>query len=162
MHVPNRRGRRLRPGRGGRLTHAKPHGALYGMAAVEPALAAAVARATAEFDPQLTVFLLREELRSPIEEHGVRLVVEGFPELDYDDGAASSPASPKPAPARPAVPLSRISPSGAGWGRPNWTARAKRPRRWSPAASAAAQLHREVPLNDSSLPIAAARGWSHS
>lgn len=41
---------------GGRLTHVKPHGALYNMAARDRVLADAIARATRDFDPQLRLF----------------------------------------------------------------------------------------------------------
>ena len=41
---------------GVRLHHVKPHGALYNMAAKERALAEAIARAVAAFDPALSLF----------------------------------------------------------------------------------------------------------
>jgi UPF0271 protein len=41
---------------GTRLTHVKPHGALYNMAAHDAVLAEAIARATRDFDPQLRLF----------------------------------------------------------------------------------------------------------
>jgi UPF0271 protein len=41
---------------GTRLTHVKPHGALYNMAARDVVLANAIARAVRDFDPQLHLF----------------------------------------------------------------------------------------------------------
>jgi UPF0271 protein len=41
---------------GARLTHVKPHGALYNMAARDASLADAIARAVRDFDPQLRLF----------------------------------------------------------------------------------------------------------
>lgn len=41
---------------GGQLAHVKPHGALYAMAASDPALAAAVARGVAAVDPTLILY----------------------------------------------------------------------------------------------------------
>jgi 5-oxoprolinase (ATP-hydrolysing) subunit A len=43
---------------GARLSHVKPHGALYNMAARDAALANAIARAVRDFDPQLQLFAL--------------------------------------------------------------------------------------------------------
>lgn len=43
-------------GLGGRLSHVKPHGALYGVAAEDPAIAAAIAAAVAGVDPQLVLY----------------------------------------------------------------------------------------------------------
>ncbi|MFJ5840468.1 LamB/YcsF family protein [Streptomyces shenzhenensis] len=70
---------------GRRLAHVKPHGALYGMIAADADLAAALAQSVAEFDRNLRIFLLRPDQRTILERYGVRLVVEGFPELEYDD-----------------------------------------------------------------------------
>ncbi|MBB6186693.1 5-oxoprolinase subunit PxpA [Rhodanobacter sp. MP7CTX1] len=41
---------------GAKLSHVKPHGALYNMAARDPSLANAIARAVRDFDPQLRLF----------------------------------------------------------------------------------------------------------
>ncbi|MGS0685343.1 LamB/YcsF family protein [Nakamurella sp. GG22] len=72
---------------GGTLTHVKPHGALYSMASRDPEVAGAVAAATAEFGRGLCVFLLNDRCRPAVEDQGVELVTEGFPELNYaDDG----------------------------------------------------------------------------
>jgi UPF0271 protein len=68
---------------GGRLGHVKPHGALYAMCSADPELAGAVAHATAEADPQLLLLLLTDEVAPAVRRHGVRLVTEAFPDLDY-------------------------------------------------------------------------------
>ncbi len=68
---------------GGRLGHVKPHGALYAMCSSDPELASAVAEATAEVDRGLLLLLLNEGVASAVREHGVRLVSEAFPDLEY-------------------------------------------------------------------------------
>jgi UPF0271 protein len=69
---------------GGRLGHVKPHGALYAMCSADPELAAAVAQATAEIDKDLLLLLLSEDVAPAVRRHGVRLVTEAFPDLDYN------------------------------------------------------------------------------
>jgi UPF0271 protein len=68
---------------GARLAHVKPHGALYAMCSADPELAGAVAEATAEVDRDLLLLLLSTEVAAAVEAHGVRLVTEAFPDLDY-------------------------------------------------------------------------------
>jgi 5-oxoprolinase (ATP-hydrolysing) subunit A len=68
---------------GGRLEHVKPHGALYAMCSADPELASAVAEATAEVDRDLLLLLLSDEVADAVEAHGVRLVTEAFPDLEY-------------------------------------------------------------------------------
>ncbi|MBV9365859.1 MAG: LamB/YcsF family protein [Solirubrobacterales bacterium] len=68
---------------GGRLGHVKPHGALYAMCSADPELAGAVAHATAEADRQLLLLLLTDHVAPAVSHHGVRLVTEAFPDLDY-------------------------------------------------------------------------------
>lgn len=68
---------------GGDLKYVKPHGALYAMCSSDPELAGAVARATAEFDPELVLLLLNRDVAPAVEEHGVRLVPEAFVDLEY-------------------------------------------------------------------------------
>jgi 5-oxoprolinase (ATP-hydrolysing) subunit A len=68
---------------GGRLSHVKPHGALYAMCSADPALAGAVAHATAAIDPQLLLLLLNDDTAEAIAAQGVRLVTEAFVDLDY-------------------------------------------------------------------------------
>ncbi|MEP6462394.1 MAG: 5-oxoprolinase subunit PxpA [Frankiaceae bacterium] len=68
---------------GGTLAHVKPHGALYAMCSADPALAGAVAQATAEVDRTLLLLLLTDEVAPAVAECGVRLVPEAFVDLDY-------------------------------------------------------------------------------
>jgi len=68
---------------GGRLAHVKPHGALYAMCSGDPELAGAVAQATAEVDGDLLLLLLSDAVAPAVEQHGVRLVTEAFPDLAY-------------------------------------------------------------------------------
>ncbi|MDX6656132.1 MAG: 5-oxoprolinase (ATP-hydrolyzing) subunit, partial [Solirubrobacteraceae bacterium] len=49
----------------------------------DPELAAAVAEATAEVDRELLLLLLSREVAAAVEAHGVRLVTEAFPDLEY-------------------------------------------------------------------------------
>jgi UPF0271 protein len=73
---------------GGELGHVKPHGALYAMCSSDPELAEAVARAIAEVDSELVLLLLNRDVASAVESHGVRLVNEAFPDLEYNpDGS---------------------------------------------------------------------------
>ena len=68
---------------GGHLAHVKPHGALYAMCSADPELASAVAEATAAVDRNLLLLLLNMDVAEAVEAHGVRLVNEAFPDLDY-------------------------------------------------------------------------------
>jgi 5-oxoprolinase (ATP-hydrolysing) subunit A len=73
---------------GGTLGHVKPHGALYAMCSEDSELAGAVAQATAEVDPGLLLLLLTDDVADAVGRHGVRLVTEAFPDLDYSpDGS---------------------------------------------------------------------------
>lgn len=66
------------------LSHLKPHGALYGMAAKYDYVAKAVAQAAGVFD--LPVFGMAGTLQEKIyREQGVRFIAEFFADLDYDD-----------------------------------------------------------------------------
>jgi len=72
---------------GVRLQHVKPHGALFNMAAADPALAAAIARAVAAFDRSLILFgppdsALIQEGRAA----GLRVAREGFADRAYEPG----------------------------------------------------------------------------
>lgn len=65
------------------LSHLKPHGALYGMAAKYDHVAKAVAQAARVFD--LPVFGMAGSLQEKIyREQGVKFVAEFFADLDYD------------------------------------------------------------------------------
>ena len=76
------------------LQHVKAHGALYNMAAREPALAAAIARAIAACGPALIMFGLPG---SPMIDAGVaaglRVAAEGFADRAYEDDGSLTPRS---------------------------------------------------------------------
>jgi UPF0271 protein len=68
---------------GAELRHVKPHGALYAMCTGDPDLAGAVAEAMATVTPGIPLLLLNDNPREAVEAHGVDLVTEAFPDLDY-------------------------------------------------------------------------------
>jgi UPF0271 protein len=69
---------------GVRLRHVKPHGALYNMAARDPALAGAIARAAASFDSSLILFgLPGSELLKAGRAAGLRVAAEAFADRAY-------------------------------------------------------------------------------
>lgn len=71
---------------GGQVTHVKPHGALYVMASTDLAIARAVASATAAVLGEGTrLFMLDRRFARKFAQMGLHVVVEGFPELEYDD-----------------------------------------------------------------------------
>lgn len=66
------------------LTHVKPHGALYNLAADDRTVAEAIAGAVAEFDPRLIVFgLAGSELTDAAQRLGLRAAHEVFAERGY-------------------------------------------------------------------------------
>jgi UPF0271 protein len=67
------------------MQHVKPHGALYNRAAVDPALAASVARATARFSRDLALFGLAssEPMASAAADAHLRFVPEAFADRRY-------------------------------------------------------------------------------
>ncbi len=67
------------------MQHVKPHGALYNQAAVDPALAAAIARAVAGFSRDLLLFGLAssEPMASAAADAGLRFVPEAFADRAY-------------------------------------------------------------------------------
>jgi UPF0271 protein len=71
----------------GRLAHVKPHGALYGLCSSSPEHAAGLAAAIAGVDPGLPLLLLSPDAGPAVRGQGVRLVVEAFPDLDYEPSA---------------------------------------------------------------------------
>jgi 5-oxoprolinase (ATP-hydrolysing) subunit A len=78
---------------GGRLTHVKPHGALYNQAAGDEALALAVARGVARFDTSLILVGLAssDTLRRAAESQGLRFAGEAFADRRYEaDGTLVS------------------------------------------------------------------------
>jgi UPF0271 protein len=74
------------------LQHVKAHGALYNMAVVKPELAAAIARAVRDVDPQLILFgLPGSHLISEGESAGLRTAGEAFADRNYmSDGSLVS------------------------------------------------------------------------
>lgn len=71
------------------MRHVKPHGALYNMAAAQPALADAIARAVRDVDAQLVLFgLAGSHLLKAAERAGIRSASEAFADRNYlHDGA---------------------------------------------------------------------------
>ncbi len=67
------------------MQHVKPHGALYNQAAVDPALASAIARATARFSRDLLLFGLAssEPMAAAAADAGLRFVPEAFADRRY-------------------------------------------------------------------------------
>jgi UPF0271 protein len=79
---------------GVRLQHVKAHGALYNMAAREPALADAIARATASVDRSLILFgLAGSELIAAGQRAGLRTAREAFADRAYRSDGALVPRS---------------------------------------------------------------------
>ncbi|MEO7296238.1 MAG: 5-oxoprolinase subunit PxpA [Candidatus Limnocylindria bacterium] len=67
------------------MQHVKPHGALYNQAAVDAALAGAIARATARFSRDLALFGLAssEPMAAAAADNGLRFVPEAFADRRY-------------------------------------------------------------------------------
>jgi len=77
---------------GGRLTHVKPHGALYNTAARDPKVARAIARAIISFDPRLIVVTLPDSaLAGAASSEGLSVAAEGFADRAYRKDAALVP-----------------------------------------------------------------------
>jgi UPF0271 protein len=77
------------------MQHVKPHGALYNQAAVVPALAAAIARATARFSRDLLLFGLAssEPMAAAAADAGLRFVPEAFADRRYLGDGTLQPRS---------------------------------------------------------------------
>lgn len=80
---------------GARLQHVKPHGALYNMAAKNPAIWDAVAEVMAGLDDQLILFVMagndRRELEAIARRRGIRIAFEFFADRAYNqDGSLVS------------------------------------------------------------------------
>src|SRR3546814_13310040 len=75
---------------GGVLSHVKPHGALYNMAAKDRVRAEAIVRAVREIDPALIVFGSGEIL-SAAESAGQPAAAEVFADRSYRDDASLPP-----------------------------------------------------------------------
>ncbi|MDQ3691061.1 MAG: LamB/YcsF family protein [Chloroflexota bacterium] len=67
------------------MQHVKPHGALYNQAAVDPALATSVARATSRFSRGLALYGLAtsEPMATAAADAGLRFVPEAFADRSY-------------------------------------------------------------------------------
>ena len=81
---------------GVQLQHVKAHGALYNMAARDPVLAGAIARAVAAFDRSLILFgLPNSELLRAGEAAGLQVAAEVFADRAYDpDGSLTARTKP--------------------------------------------------------------------
>ena len=77
------------------MQHVKPHGALYNQAAADPALAAAIARATAKFSRDLALYGLAssQPMASAADEAGLRFVPEAFADRRYVADGSLQPRS---------------------------------------------------------------------
>lgn len=79
-------------GCGGQVMHVKPHGALYNMAARDPALARAVAEGTREADPRLTLFALAgSHLVTAARDCGLQVASEIFADRTYQPDGSLTP-----------------------------------------------------------------------
>jgi UPF0271 protein len=79
---------------GGRLTHVKPHGALYNQAARDSELAAAIAEAVIAFDRDLILFGLSGSLSiSEAVSRGLRTASEVFADRTYQSDGSLTPRS---------------------------------------------------------------------
>jgi UPF0271 protein len=91
------------------LQHVKPHGALFNMAARNAQLAAAIARATAAYDPSLILFgLSASEILKAGRAVGLRVAAEVFADRAYQaDGSLVSRSTPGAVIHDPAVVVGR-------------------------------------------------------
>ena len=79
---------------GGVLSHVKPHGALYNMAAKDFALAKSIAEAVYDLDPSLTLYgLSQSELTRAGEEVGLHVAHEVFADRAYQSDGSLTPRS---------------------------------------------------------------------
>jgi UPF0271 protein len=77
-----------------RVTHVKPHGALYNMAALDEVLSDAIARATASVDRSLMLFgLPGSKSLDAARRHGLRAVSEAFADRAYRADGSLVPRS---------------------------------------------------------------------
>lgn len=77
---------------GARLTHVKPHGALYNLAARDVAVAAAVAEAVARVDSSLWLYgLAGGKLLAAGRSHGLRVAAEVFADRTYQADGSLTP-----------------------------------------------------------------------
>jgi UPF0271 protein len=79
---------------GGTLSHVKAHGALYNMAAQDPALATAIASAVRDFDPTLVLFgLAGSEVVRAGRAAGLEVANEVFADRSYQPDGSLTPRS---------------------------------------------------------------------
>lgn len=79
---------------GGSIQHVKPHGALYNAAAVDGELAAGIARAVRDVDPDLVLFgLSGSELVIAGEKLGLPVASEAFADRTYQPDGSLTPRS---------------------------------------------------------------------
>lgn len=79
---------------GGRLSHVKAHGALYNMAAKDPALSEAIARAVRDVDGELVLFgLAGSATVRAAKSMGLRAAGEVFADRTYQDDGSLTPRS---------------------------------------------------------------------
>ena len=77
-----------------KVRHVKPHGALYNMAARDPALAEAIALAVKNFDPSLVLFgLAQSALTGAGEAVGLKVAHEVFADRTYQPDRSLTPRS---------------------------------------------------------------------
>lgn len=76
----------------GRMTHVKPHGALYNMAVKDLKIARAIVDAVYEFDSNLMIVgLPKSALVTYAIDHGLKVAIEGFADRAYDDDGTLVP-----------------------------------------------------------------------
>ncbi|HQX24588.1 MAG TPA: 5-oxoprolinase subunit PxpA [Pseudomonadota bacterium] len=79
---------------GAAVAHVKPHGALYNMAARDPALAAGIAAAVHDFDPRLVLYgLAGSALPAAGAARGLAVAHEAFCDRSYEADGSLSPRS---------------------------------------------------------------------
>ncbi|EZP76964.1 LamB/YcsF family protein [Parageobacillus genomosp. 1] len=79
---------------GGTMSHVKPHGALYNMAAKDAALAEAIAKAVYDVDPTLILYgLAGSELIRAGKKFGLRTANEVFADRTYQQDGSLTPRS---------------------------------------------------------------------
>jgi UPF0271 protein len=79
---------------GAPVQHVKAHGALYNMAARDPRLASAIARAVRACDPTLIMFgLPNSPLLDAGRAEGLRVAAEGFADRRYEPDGSLTPRS---------------------------------------------------------------------
>ena len=79
---------------GGKLTHVKPHGALYNHSAKDPAIAAAIAQAVRDHDPKLILFGLSGSVSiGEAQKIGLQTAAEAFADRTYRSDGSLTPRS---------------------------------------------------------------------